>query len=299
LADNDERFRFFLAGSTETNLPKNEITRRLRLHRIAETYVTMMNAGVFIFRDEKADIFRPGGKQNEALATIATPSFYNSREIKEIGVEGVKIRGARSVGALLKDNRIFVVYNFGEFLMKWDYKPEMRIKALLKQLLCDGCFPHQYTRDAVGGLVLGTDMEIAHKIMSGNGRGRNYFILDGNYDSFFYLTNDRNGETLLKLLCDPDLAGKLDRILAENLYPRNPGLTVENDAVTEHGEPVLFAYNFDMPRIVRFNNALRLQNKRGILICFDFQAAALRRCCRENVDFQTIDTERFERGFLT
>ena len=44
-------FFFFLTGASETNLVKSEITRRLRLHRVAEATVTMMNADILFFRD--------------------------------------------------------------------------------------------------------------------------------------------------------------------------------------------------------------------------------------------------------
>ncbi len=47
--ENPKRFDFALTGTVDTNKIKSEITRRLRLHRIAETTVTMKNAGVSIF----------------------------------------------------------------------------------------------------------------------------------------------------------------------------------------------------------------------------------------------------------
>ena len=54
-----ERFQFYLSGRTDTNSIKSSPARRLRLHRIAQTYVTMMNAGAVIHRDEKPPIFSP------------------------------------------------------------------------------------------------------------------------------------------------------------------------------------------------------------------------------------------------
>ena len=48
-----ERFQFYLSGHTDTNSIKSSPARRLRLHRIAQTYVTMLNAGAMIYRDEK------------------------------------------------------------------------------------------------------------------------------------------------------------------------------------------------------------------------------------------------------
>ncbi|MCL2816450.1 MAG: hypothetical protein FWD23_17785, partial [Oscillospiraceae bacterium] len=194
---------------------------------------------------------------------------------------------------------VFVVYNTGGSLLKWEYKSEMRTKAVMKTIICRDRLPHQYRPENVRGMMLGNDMEQMYQLLTSTGGvKRNYFILDGNYDSFIYLTNDRNGETLLRLLCDTEKTTALNRILSENLHGRDPGLLIENDAIDENGEPVIFAYNCDMPRITRFNSALNLHGKNGTVICFDYQADALRRFCCGNARFQTIDQKKLERKFF-
>jgi len=277
LADNDVRFDFYLTGDVDTNRLKSEVTRRLRLHWIAETYITMQNAGVAVFRDEKPDVFYPADFDADA-PKIIRPAFYSSREIKEVGTESVKIKGARTVGALLTPDKVYVIYNTSNALMKWEYKSEMRTKALMKTLLCRERMPGQYYPEDVQGIVLGADMDVALALLtSTGGRKYNYFLLDGNYDNFYFLTNDHKGETILKLLCDADKAAQLDRILLGNMETQNTGFLIENDAIDENGDPVLFAYSFDMPRIKRFDTALRMHGRTGTLICFDFQAPVLRR----------------------
>lgn len=152
LERNPERFSFYLSGSCATNHIRSEPEQRLRLHRVSQTLITMRNANVSIFRDEKLGVFRPG---ETATGSICTPAFYSSREIKEMGTTFVKIRGARSVGVLLTPQHIHVVYNMGNALMKWSYKAEMRTKALMQTVLCRERMPHQYHPDAVRGLLLG------------------------------------------------------------------------------------------------------------------------------------------------
>lgn len=295
-ASEPQRFSFALTGATETNHIKSEITRRLRLHRIAEATITMSNAGVVIHRDEKPDIFAPDWASG-ARPCIMSPAFYNSREIKEMGTLFVKIHGARSVGMLLTSSHAFVVYNLGNCLMKWEYKSEMRTKALVKTVLCSQRLSHQYAPEAVQGLILGNSMDLAYDILSGES-GRQYFILDGNYEHFFFLTNDHWGEQLLRLLCSRELSEKLEDILLGDLYEGDCGSTLENDAFDEAGNPVLLGYFCDLPRIKRFDTALRLLGKIGTLICFDFQKEALRRYCCNLVTFQTIDFEKWERSFF-
>ena len=254
----------------------------------------MRNANVSIFRDEKPGVFRPG---ETATGSICTSAFYTSREIKEMGTTFVKIRGARSVGILLTPQHIHVVYNMGNALMKWSYKAEMRTKALMQTVLCRERMPHQYHLDTVQGLLLGDSMELAYELLTNQG-GKNYFILDGSYERFCFLTNDHHGEVLLGLICEEELDNDLRELLLLDLEPQQPGETVENDAMTPEGAPVLFAYDCDLPRIRRFDTALRLQDRYGILICFDHQAEVLRRYCGDRAVVQAIDFDAFERRFL-
>ena len=79
-----DRFASYLTGDTDTNRLKCEIDRRLRLHRLAETYMTMDNAGVCVYRDEKPAIFAPEGY---AGSRIVYPAFFSSREVKEMGID--------------------------------------------------------------------------------------------------------------------------------------------------------------------------------------------------------------------
>ena len=294
LERNPERFSFYLSGSCATNHIRSEPEQRLRLHRVSQTLITMRNANVSIFRDERLGVFRPG---ETAIGGICPPAFYSSREIKEMGTTFVKIRGARSVGVLLTPQHIHVVYNMGNALMKWSYKAEMRTKALMQTVLCRERMPHQYHPDAVRGLLLGDSMELAYELLTDQG-GKNYFVLDGSYERFCFLTNDHHGEVLLRLLCDKELDNDLRELLLLDLEPRQLSETVENDAMTPDGAPVLFAYDCDLPRIRRFNTALRLQDRYGILICFDHQAEVLRRYCGDRAVVQAIDFAAFERRFF-
>ena len=97
LAQNPERFRDFLTGNTETNQVRSEVTRRLRLYQKAETYLTLLSAGIPFFADQKPDIFREG-REAGILTMGNLPLFYSSREFKHIGSEATKIRNSRSMG---------------------------------------------------------------------------------------------------------------------------------------------------------------------------------------------------------
>ena len=132
-------------------------------------------------------------------------------------------------------------------------------------------------------------------LMNDGGGQRDYFVLDGNYQHFYYLTSDHKGELILRLLCDAEQRTVLDDILSQDLAPCRPDWIVENDAM-DGDSPVLFAYTCDMPRIKRFDTALELHGKTGTLFCFDFQEDVLKQICGPRVNIQCIDFEAYERS---
>lgn len=297
LMDNwPERFAPYLTGDTDTNRLKSEVNRRLRLHRLAEVYVTMNRAGVEIYPDEKPPVFTPQGYCGKE---ISNPAFFSSREVKGLGVEATKIHNSRFAGVLLSPDKLFVTYSSGTALMKWQYKSEMRVKAVMWSTLCQQRLPGQYRADDIHGLILGNSMDLVYQILTSTGGPKHdYFMLDGSYNHFHFLPNSHQGEVILALLCDPVKATELDQILSQGLTAGKGSGATEQDAAEPDGAPVLFAYSCDLPRIVRFNTSLELTGRTGTLICFDFQADVLRRFCGDRVRFQTIDFEKFEGRFF-
>lgn len=85
-----DRFSYYLdAGRVSC---RSEPSRRRRLHAAAQTYITMIRAGVPLFYDEKAPIFEPS-----LSAAVPKPSgavFYCPTEVKDIGLEAAKIRSS-------------------------------------------------------------------------------------------------------------------------------------------------------------------------------------------------------------
>ena len=282
LADAPEWFSAYLTGSSEPNKLKSEIPRRLRLHRMAEILTIMHNADIPAFPWEKAPF-------SAASQSAAIPAYYTSREVKEIGPQGTKIKSSRATGILLTDGGIFLTYNTAKTQMKWEYKAELRFKALLQT---EGVMPDT----EISGIVFGSAMEQLSALMQPD--AHNYFLLDGSFPHFYYLTNDRYGEAILRLLCDTQQRRTLDAILADGLHEGIPNWRVENDAIDSEGNPVLFAYTCDFPRIRRFDTALELHGMTGTLICFDYQEEALREICGQCVMLQSIDFQQFERSVL-
>ncbi len=295
IADNPERFAFYMDENSDTNHVRSEPHRRERLHRIAGATVTMQNAGAAIFRDERPEIFAPtweGGKR------IHAPAFYSAREVKDIGFAFDTASNTRIAGVLLTETDVFITYNMGNsIIQRWSYKTEMRAKAVIEYELTIRRLHSQYGERSVKGLILTNSMELASEVLR-NSKDQ-YFLLNDNFEYFYFVTNDERGEMLLRLLCNPDMCNELDEILLDGLYPADEGSLIENDAVTEDGKLVLLAYKCDLRRIRNFDTGLATQKKRGIIYCFDYQADVLRWCCSGAVEFKTLDFKKTERRFFS
>ena len=291
-AEYPDRFVSLFTGDTATSTPKYTLVHRLRLHRMAEVLVTMLNAGVTVLPWEKSTVFSPTPLTDAPY--IDRPTYYSSREVKNLGLMANKIRGSRAAGVLLTDQRIFVVYNTGASEMKWEHKAEMRLKSLLEIELCLHRLPDQFSDVGQSAIMFGADMSHLLPLMGVDSVNRQSYFLSGeSFPHFYYLTSDHYGEVLLQLVCGPGKKQSLDSILSEDLSPAQPGLVVENDAM-DGDDPVLFGYTCDMPRIKRFDNALHIHDKKGTLYCFDFQEDILRELCGPNVSIQAIDFEAYE-----
>lgn len=287
-----DRYLPLFTGDTATNTPKYSVPHRLRLHRMAEVLVTAYNAGLLTFPWEKPAAFQA---EPDDASLYVGPAYYSSREVKEIGAQATMIRGSRSTGILLCGSGIYAVYNTADTRMKWEYKAEVRLKAMMQTDLCHGRLADRFMDSPPGAIVFGDGMDQLEILMGqGDKETRNYLIMNGTFRCFHYLTLDHRGEVLLRLLCDPERKAALEGILSEDLAEGRSNWLIEHDAIDENGCPVLFGYTCDMPRIRRFDDALGLHGQTGTVYCFDFQEPALRRVCGPRVALQSIDFDAFE-----
>ena len=304
LEENPGRFSFYLSGSSDTNHPRSDIPRRLRLQQASIAYAMLCNAGVEIFRDRKPRLFQAGDAGQAAPFPMPLPVFYHSREVKELGAEAVKVNSSRAMGILFAQECIYALFCTGSAPMKWEYRTELKVKALLsyhasRGILSRGRIEPCYHPDTpIKALLIGEGMDTALKLMeSSGGFQKSYFYLDSSFDYFHYIPDDDAGMTMIRLLCSPAMMKALKNLLLSDLQAPCPDYGLEHDAVSE-GLPLLLAFDFDMLRLSRFRTALSFHGLTGSLICFDFQKPVLQQYFGEAVAIDTIDLEKFEGRFL-
>ncbi len=292
-----DRFRFYLDGNAEQNLYRSELTRRLRLHSNAQTCVTMLNAGIPLFRDEKAPLFEAFPRAAVSQPTEAV--FYSSREIKDIGLESKKIRSSRASGILFDDTRIYLTYNTGSVIMKWEYQTELRLRSLLDARFCHNPERPWYSDSNIIGLMLGDDMEIALQLLRSSGGYRNSgFRPDASFERFWFCPNTPEGEAQLQILTSSSVYTQIRRLLLSDLMLKTDDCSVEHDAWESEGRPVLLALDFNMPRLKRFHDSLELFGKTGQLFCFDFQVPVLQEYMNGLAEIRSVSLDKIQRRFL-
>ena len=259
----------------------------------------MQKADVNIFRDEKPDIFTGAVSSVDTVgAVFDKPVFYDSREIKCIGIDAIKIKNSRSVGILITQSTAYIVFNTLDTLLKWESRSETKnltvLSEYLRQLL-GGNAPKEYK-----GLIIGDDIDIATQILkSTGGYKRRYLMLDETYYNLLYLPNDENGLLVLSILASDTIRHELRSILSYGLTESTSAF-VDCDGIDADGTPVLFAYDLDVQRLARFNAGISNRRTHGKIMCFEFQEQVIRNYCNPDyITIRTISEAKFKRRFFS
>lgn len=302
LSANFSRFEFYLTGNAETNLYRGDVTRRLRLHRIAQAFVMMQKSGVKIYRDEKTPLFTSSAYSVESVGSVntvklQTPVFYDSREIKCIGLEAIKIKNSRSVGILITENTAYIVFNTLDTLLKWESRSETKNLTVLTHFLRQAL--GEKAPKEIKGLVIGSGMDIAMQILrSTGGFKRRYLMLDETFYNLLYIPNTNDGLLVLSILASDKIRDELRSILSYGLTDAKTAF-VDCDGLDSDGTPVLFAYDCDLQRLTRFNAGVSNRKTHGIIMCFEFQQQVLKEYCNPDyVTIRTISEAKFKRRFF-
>lgn len=253
----------------DENPNRSELKRRLHTHLSAQALVTIQNAGIPLFHDGQSMLFSPESE------TIRFPVFYTAREVKDIGVESRKIRSSRIAGVLCDRRKIYLVYNTGASIMKWEHRTELRMRSVLDTKLCLNAQCSQYSEHEIIGLMFGDGMDSALQLLNGNGGYRKQgYRPDGSFEMFWFCPNTPEGEAQLSILTAAEYPS-IGKLLLSG-FARSSNRRIDCDAVDTENRPVLLALDFDMPRLKRFRDALQLFGETGSIYCFDFQVPTMR-----------------------
>ncbi|WP_283683468.1 hypothetical protein [Parablautia sp. Marseille-Q6255] len=270
---------YFLQESLQTAHVKSELKKRVRLHRMSEVWIFFWKMGVRIFRSQKP-VWGKGIEKNG----VETAAYYGSTEYKN-GCDA--INGSRACGVLLSGKSAYVVYNTMEQRMKWAKKLERSMRIWTeRELLKIGMFQRA---DAV---ILGRNMDFLEELLESDGgiRGE-LFQVDDIYERYYYIPMCEDARLQVCLLTDTGKQKKWHQFLGNMIVQKKEREYDLSEGYDAHGNPVYFCYELDMQQLLRIKKEM-LWNRTGTIVCFDYQAEALKQYLGETVTIQAVITQK-------
>jgi len=314
---------------------RSEVIKRKADLSISEVLIMMMRAGVSIYPEEKPDIFGHGpppladgsvpsqtglGSVNQngvvsptnvasSLKTIPAPLFYTSKEYKQGAWRGMDEHGKSQTsissscrGLMLIQEMVYAVYNTSDSEVGWDVKTELHIKAEIQNNLCRVLLPqlyHRLTTEGIHGIMLGRSMESLERYLVDMRKGESATkFLTGTYNPFYYVAKDKCGVVQMRLLTRPDrYLFLLDGVKAK-YEPVGNRYSMECDALTKEGAPVLFSMLLSIPQLIRFKEGLEYTGKKGLVWCIEEQREMLSRYFGGLAEVKGIERRKIVENFL-
>ena len=266
----------YLTGASETNHVKSEREKRLRLHRMSQTWTYFFSCGNLIFATEKPKIFT-----QECYVQTSLGTYYGSQELKQ---RSDQVKGSRACGLYIKSGEVFVVYNSMGNLMKWSKKMEIAMRCWVERNLLRVGLAWEGK-----AIFFGKTMEVLEKILlSAGGMKQELFQVDDVYEQYYFVPeNQEDAELQMELFTDRKknalflsfLENMLDEV-ERNEFPIYAGI--------KNGNPVYFVYELEL-RKLQMTKQDAERHGRGIVVCFGYQRRVLQEYYGKEVEIMVLD----------
>jgi hypothetical protein len=266
--------------------PDNKFTgdrmRIMRNHRAGEALAMCMMADV-----EIAPYVLPKLQKQTILPAIAEASgYYLARNFKKIyEAELNKTIFTRVVGLLLYPSGSYAVYNTREAIMKWSGLGELKARQELSEIVRMNA-GHSEVNSAI---LFGQNQNIAlQTLIESDKSHRKQVRFDRIYQGIHFVPMNRDGTSLIKLLTLPDWHEKLmGALFKPDMRPSGYG-SIEYDAYRD-GKYYYSHIDSDIARLIRFNEAQRIQEKPFEVLCLPWQIEFLKEYLGNTVRLRQLD----------
>lgn len=284
-----DAYRYYMDTFWNHRFP-GDTAHRERNHRVAETAVICMKAGV-----EARPYLLPKLQNLQRLRLISDASvLYPAKDLKRIGgTEMNKTMFTRMTGALFSCGNCYAVYNTRDATMKWSGMGEF--KAL--HSLIETARLNAGISQVNAAILFGRSEKVAlDTLMESDKSRRMEFRFDSVYNHIYFIPMEADGIRQLRLLTVPDWNGQLLDLLFEpetRSYGR--GL-FEYDACVDNVY-VLSHLDGDIARLIRFREAVENQKGQFEVLCFPHQTQFLREYIGPFADIKIIQLDLVESEF--
>ena len=195
------------------------IDKILRLHAIAIGTVMSNAAGATLLISQKPSLMSPAKRATNAVVPDSNKIYYYAAHelrvaIEEYSPESVS-KSSRTIGIIVKGRCCFFLYFTGSTRMYWMKNSEENYAAAVKSLL----LARGFGITSIHQIVIGSTMSVAQRLCHGaKPFGNKYFVVSTFFAQCLFLTNNKEGDTLLKLILHDELAMEINHAALSPFY---------------------------------------------------------------------------------
>ena len=263
-----------------------------RLHSVATGMVMAHSAGALILPAQKPSLLFAKHQAAEIIPVdVDTPYYYSSTEIRtaiqEFDPKSVS-KGSRMVGIIVRGSDCYCLYDTGKSRMYWMRATEENAATSVSVLLTSRGFHIERVHQVLIGNNMNLITKLCHRPLRNN---MHYFVLSDHFERCCFVTNNANGDTLLRILIHPELIQALNVCALRGCTsPRNP--TRAYDAVNiDENRPVILGYTCDLLAFARIDETPDGFEQGPIVLAFDYQVAAIQRIIGPLTEVRAISEE--------
>lgn len=267
------------------------IDKILRLHAIAIGTVMSNAAGAVLLISQKPSLMSPAKRATNAVVPDPNKIYYYAAHelrvaIEEYSPESVS-KSSRTIGIIVKGRCCFFLYFTGSTRMYWMKNSEENYAAAVKSLL----LARGFGITSIHQIVIGSTMSVAQRLCHGaKPFGNKYFVVSTFFAQCLFLTNNKEGDTLLKLILHDELAMEINCAALSPFHPpRIP--TREYDAIeTSLDRPVLLNYQCDLLMLSDIHPMPEGFRGSPIMLCFDYQTQVIQRIVGPAIEVRPLES---------
>ena len=256
-----------------------------RNHRIAESAVMCLNAGIEIRPDQVPQLT----KMHHQVLPFDEPVFYLSKHLKKTDPDGLnKTKYARIVGALFYQTGCYAVYNLRDALMKW--KPESELKSKLD--LTDICTMNTSNKEVNSAIFFGASYQTGLRMLQEWKTNRdNRKLFTSVYQHVHFIPIDDFGTELLRIITLPNWNNRLLGLFFKNSV-RTFGCGEFTYDAEVKGICYLSFLDSDVARLYLFREGIKFfPERKWSVICFEQQVHFLREFLGKNASLKILKIE--------
>ena len=275
-----------LAENAQSHTGAEKISRA---HSLAIGFVMSVNAGAVVFPEQKPSLMlNPHSPHPDPDSD--TSYFFSPQEIRNAIRElnwKTCPKTTRLIGIIVRGANLYCLYNTGYSRMYWMKNEEENTVASIQSLLSVRGFQQEITSQ----VVIGNNIRVAKKIarLGVDGQSR-YFVITDEFNNCYFLTNDVNGDALLRIIVDPAASYAEDRrFLTGYRIPENEN--ARYDALTPDSlRPVTLGYQCDLKSLIKLDDAPHgfREGQTPVLLCYDYQADVLQSIVKPSIEVRPI-----------